>query len=266
MIHSGNLRKMQSELSDIVNYSLYLNNELVLLNSFLGKVINIEYVGEINCVKCGKKTSKSFSQGFCYPCFKSAPETEECVLRPELCRAHEGIARDMEYAKKNCLIDHVVYLSLTSGIKVGVTRNTQLPTRWIDQGAIRAIKLAITPNRYTAGLIETALKDYLADKTNWRNMLCCKITDTRDLIEVKQLVSNKLNPELKELVCTENSITEINYPLLETPAKVSSLNFDKTPVIKGVLTGIKGQYIILDNRNVLNIRKFGGYKVNLNFN
>ena len=151
-----------------------------------GQEISMQYKGRINCLKCGRETKKSFAQGYCYPCFTTAPETEECVLRPELCRAHEGIARDMDYAKKHCLIEHVVYLSLTSGLKVGVTRNTQVPTRWIDQGAVKALELARTPNRYTAGLIEVALKSHIADKTNWRKMLSGSDPGDMDLLKEKE--------------------------------------------------------------------------------
>ncbi|MBN1119308.1 MAG: DUF2797 domain-containing protein [Bacteroidales bacterium] len=263
MVLSGNLNKMAVQLSDTVCYTIHLNHNSILLNEYLGKQIKIVYAGEINCIKCGRKTSKSFSQGYCYPCFTTAPETEECVLRPELCRAHEGIARDMEFAKSHCLIDHYVYLALTSAIKVGVTRNTQVPTRWIDQGATQAIFLAKTPNRNLAGQIEVALKDFLPDKTNWRNMLTGNITDNRSLEEVKTLVAEKLNSDFARYLSDDNTITKIRYPLLDTPQKVKSLNFDKDQVVEGILTGIKGQYLILDNTNVINIRKFGGYMVEL---
>ncbi len=177
---------MRSSLLKIVNYMLPIGDQVIYMNDFLGKNVYLEYLGEIHCIKCGRKTSKSFSQGFCYPCFVSAPETEECVLRPELCMAHQGIARDMEYAEKNCLAEHVVYLSVTSGLKVGVTRHSQVPTRWIDQGAVQAIELSRTPNRHTAGLIEVALKEHMKDKTNWRAMLKNEILFDGDLLEEKE--------------------------------------------------------------------------------
>jgi hypothetical protein len=260
---SGNLHKMCTEADSPVKYYLNLQDEEIKLNDFIGKSVKIEFLGEINCVKCGRITKKSFSQGFCYPCFASAPETEECVMRPELCRAHEGIARDIEYAQNHCLIDQYVYLSLTSGIKVGVTRGTQIPTRWIDQGAIKAVKLAKTPNRYTAGLIEVALKEIMADKTNWRNMLTGKITDERSLIEVKELAIDNLDEEFEPYIVWENDITELEYPVVKYPQKVVSLNLDKTPEVGGILTGIKGQYLMFDERAVINIRKYGGYKVKM---
>ena len=254
---------MRTEFDTPVKYYLTLGEDQICLNDYLGKELKINFLDEINCVKCGRLTKKSFSQGFCYPCFSTAPETEECVLRPELCRAHEGIARDMQYAQTHCLIDQYVYLSLTSGIKVGVTRSTQIPTRWIDQGAIKAVKLAKTPNRYTAGLIEVALKEVMADKTNWRNMLTGKITEERSLKEVKNAVIDQLDEEFESYIDWDDEITELEYPVNVYPQKVVSLNLDRTPEVGGILTGIKGQYLMFDERAVINIRKFGGYKVRL---
>lgn len=257
----GNLRKMITEHRHPVLYKLPLSDSLIDLNPYIGKQINLNFLGQINCIKCERKTNKSFSQGFCFPCFQSAPETEECVLRPELCRAHEGIARDMEFAKNHCLIDHYVYLSLTSSIKVGVTRHTQIPTRWIDQGASQALIIAKTPNRYTAGLIEVALKNHLADKTQWQSMLKGIVKGNSNLLEEKERIMDLLPEELQQFFVKENNVTELKYPLSQIPEKVKSLNFDKEPAISGTLTGIKGQYLIFDNLYVINIRKFAGYLV-----
>lgn len=259
----GNVRKMRSELAEPVKYYLPIGDKELNMNDFLGKEISLEYMGEIHCIKCGRKTNKSFSQGFCYPCFVSAPETEECVLRPELCLAHEGKARDMEYAERNCLTEQVVYLSVTSGLKVGVTRNTQVPTRWIDQGAVLAIELSRTPNRYTAGLVEVALKAYMKDKTNWRAMLKNEISFEGDLLKEKDRAIDLLPAELTEYRSGNDQITYIQYPVIQFPKKVSSLNFDKDPIVRGKLTGIKGQYLIFDDESVINIRKFGGYLVKI---
>lgn len=261
MNYTGDLRKMRTEHAEPVKYFLDFNEGTVCLNDFIGKELEIEFLNEINCVKCGRITKKSFSQGFCYPCFTSAPETEECVLRPELCRAHEGIARDMEYAKTHCLSDQYVYLSLTSNIKVGVTRSSQIPTRWIDQGARQAVILAKVPNRYTAGILEVALKDQLADKTNWRNMLCNKLTDERNLTDVKEEIIDTIDEQFEPFIDWDSQVLDIDYPVSNYPQKVISLNLDKTPKVGGVLTGIKGQYLMFDERAVINIRKYGGYKV-----
>jgi hypothetical protein len=262
----GVLSKMQAEPNNPIDYYWSSQSGLLHFNELIGKKLGLHFTGEIFCIKCGRKTKKSFSQGYCYPCFISAPETEECVLRPELCRAHEGIARDMEFAKEHCLIDHIVYLSRTDAIKVGVTRHTQVPTRWIDQGACEAIKLARTPNRYFAGCIESSLKRFLPDKTNWRNMLTGKITDTRELVEVKILMFTHLEIDLQKFFLpAENEVTTLSYPLPNVPEKIASVDFDKTPLLEGILTGVKGQYLIFDNINVINIRKYGGYAVKLCF-
>lgn len=261
----GNIRKMRSKNSIPIDYYLPLNGNEIYMNDLIGKDIQMEFIGEINCIKCGRKTSKSFAQGYCYPCFISVPETEECVLRPELCRAHEGIARDMDYATKNCLIDQVVYLSVTSGIKVGVTRGTQVPTRWIDQGALMAIELARAPNRYTAGLIEIFLKNHMQDKTNWTAMLKNAIQFDGNLIEEKKRAISVLPDTLSVYESKNDTITQLAYPVLDYPVKVKSLNFDKDTIVKGKLIGIKGQYLIFSDNTVINIRKFGGYRIKLNY-
>lgn len=265
MENSGNIRKMRTELADPVRYYLPVGEEEVCMNDLIGKELEMEFLGEINCIRCGRKTSKSFAQGYCFPCFRSAPETEDCVLHPELCRAHEGVARDMEYAERHCLTDQVVYLSLTSGLKVGVTRIAQVPYRWIDQGAVRAIEIARAPNRYTAGLIEVFLKDHVNDKTNWRSMLKNELLFRGDLVSQKRAVLALLPAALAEFGTGNDAITEIHYPVETYPAKVSSLNLDKDPEVDGLLIGIKGQYLIFSEGKVINIRKFGGYKIRLNY-
>jgi hypothetical protein len=262
---NGNLRKMKAGLSEEVQYHLELGGESIHMNALLGRRIHLHYLGKINCIRCGRETKRSFAQGYCYPCFTTAPETEECVLRPELCQAHEGIARDMDFAREHCLIDHFVYLSLTSGIKVGVTRHHQVPVRWIDQGAVRAVKVAVTPNRHLAGSIEVALKERLNDKTNWRNMLTNKVETGIDLVNQKYRAIESLHPDFQALATDDDEITHLNYPVLEYPVKVKSLNFDKAPMIEDVLTGIKGQYLIFESGAVINIRKFGGYLVEFSY-
>jgi hypothetical protein len=261
----GNIKKMRSELEIPVVYHLPIGNSEIRMNDLIGSDINLEFRGEINCVKCGRLTNKSFAQGYCYPCFISAPETEECVLRPELCLAHEGVARDMEYAKSHCLTEQVVYLSLTSDIKVGVTRGTQVPTRWIDQGAVKAIELARTPNRHMAGVIEVFLKDHMKDRTNWRAMLKNDYHFEGDMMKLKQDTIFLLPDELAKYKSPINEVIEISYPVLNYPNKVSSLNFDKESHVSGKLIGIKGQYLIFEGDKVLNVRKFGGYKIKISY-
>ena len=261
MQHSGNLIKMRSDAAELVCYFLPLGDEEIDMNSLLGKEITMKHNGVINCINCGKKTNKSYSQGFCYNCFLTAPEADESVIRPELSKAHLGIARDMEWAKEHDLIDHFVYLSITSDLKVGVTRYTQIPTRWIDQGATQAIKLARTPNRHIAGVIEVFLKKFVADKTQWQAMLKGNINLDIDLFAEKSKLTERLPGELRKYAEPDNSISTFTYPLLSKIEKVNSVSFDLTSKIGGRLTGIKGQYLIFDDERVLNIRKHNGYYI-----
>ncbi len=261
----GNIYKMRVELDNPVKYYFLIGEKEIFLNKLIEKEIIIKYLNQINCIRCGRITKTSFAQGYCYPCFRSAPETEECVLRPELCEAHNGIARDMEYAKEHCLIDHYVYLAITSGLKVGVTRHTQIPTRWIDQGAVKAFKIAKTPNRHIAGLIEVELKKYLADKTNWRNMLMNKFDVNIDFIKTRENILDIISHTYKEYILNENIILTINYPVVYYPDKVKSINLDKVKQIEGKISGIKGQYLILDGGTVFNVRNYSGYYISLEY-
>ena len=264
MIRS-HLLKMDTVLGNPVQYFLHTENGKIKMNELLGKKISLTYLHKINCIKCGRLTKTSFAQGYCYPCFISAPETEECVLRPELCQAHEGLARDMVYAEGHCLIDHFVYLAVSCGLKVGVTRHTQIPQRWIDQGANQAVIIARTPNRYLAGTIEVALKNIISDKTNWRDMLTNKESEISDLQEEKRKAINYLHPDFQKYSTEESLVTDINYPVLQFPKKVKSLSLDKTAYFEDVLIGIKGQYLMFETGNVINIRKHSGYLVELHW-
>jgi hypothetical protein len=219
----------------------------------------MKFAGQINCISCGKQTKTSFNQGFCYSCLQTAPEASESVVRPELSKSHFGMARDMEWAEKNDLIDHVVYLALSDDVKVGVTRIHQVPTRWIDQGARSAIRLAITPNRHIAGIIEVFLKKFYTDKTNWRTMLKNEIASDIQLLAEKQKATQLLPTELQKYVTSNNEIISINYPVKAYPETIKNLGFDKSPEIKGILSGIKGQYLIFEKGDVVNIRKHNGY-------
>ena len=263
MLYWGIIEKMKTNLEDPVQYELPMGKDMIPMNELIGRYILFKWEGEINCISCGRNTNKSFAQGFCYPCFINAPETSECILRPQLCQAHEGIARDMDWAEQHCLQDHFVYLAISSNAKVGVTRSIQIPTRWIDQGAWQAIKLAKTPNRYIAGLIEVALKEHISDRTQWQRMLKNQLVEGMDLGNKKNEMLGYLSNELQKYVCDDNDITKIIYPVEEYPEKVKSLSFDKLNEIEGRLWGIKGQYLMFDDGTVLNIRKHNGYKISL---
>lgn len=269
MYIEGEIRKMSVHLNneDIVEYKMIFFDSVtqeeksIPLNEHIGKKISLAFSGEIYCKKCGNKTKTSYNQGFCYKCFKNAPESAECIIRPELCRAHLGEGRDVEWEEKNHDQPHYVYLAATDVVKVGVTRSAQIPTRWIDQGASEAIILAETPNRYLAGVIEVALKSEFTDKTNWRKMLLNHIDESIDLEEIKWRLEELLPSDIVEYFSEEDDVTTIDYPVLEYPIKITSLNLDKSPEIKGRLLGIKGQYFLLDSGRVINIRRHTSYKV-----
>jgi hypothetical protein len=255
----GNLLKMSTCQTNDVDYFLNVSDRQYYVNEWIGHTLTLQYQHRINCIRCGRETKKSFFQGYCYPCFISAPETDECIIRPEKCMAHEGISRDMEWSKTHCLIDHYVYLAVSSGLKVGVTRHNQIPTRWIDQGASRAVVLAKTPNRHIAGLIEVDLKNHFADKTNWQQMLKNKVSREINLNEERDKAAQLLREDLKEYLIDDAEVRTIHYPVKEFPEKVKSISFDKTDEYRGVLTGIKGQYLIFEDGSVFNVRKHNGY-------
>lgn len=260
MKYHGVLKKMMTELNDVVHYYLDLENDFLNLNQLMDREIEISFEG-YQCMCCGKE-KKIFRQGFCYGCFYESAEVGDWIMRPELSKAHLGIAdRDLEYEKQVQLEPHIVYLALSSNIKVGVTRKTQVPTRWIDQGATKAIEIVEVPNRYLAGITEVALKKCVSDKTSWQKMLKNEILES-DLVDEREKLKAYIPVETQEYFLVNNSkITEINYPVLQYPAKIKTLNLEKTPVYSGKLKGIKGQYLMFEDTTVFNVRNNEGYKV-----
>jgi len=269
MLASGAVRKMRTRLAGPVEYLLLLGEHEVPLNAYLGKALQLEFKGQINCVHCDRKTNKSFSQGYCYPCFKRLAQCDMCIMSPEKCHYAAGTCREPEWGESHCMIDHIVYLANTSGIKVGITRDA--PTRWMDQGASQAQPIFRVSSRLRSGLVETVFKAHIADKTNWQAMLK-GTAEPRDLETVRQTLMAECAGDIEALqqehglasitVLEGEAETTITYPVLEYPTKVKSLNLDKTPVIGGTLMGIKGQYLIFDT-GVINMRKYGGYTLSL---
>ena len=261
-IFSNNLIKLNTKLDTPVEYTLQTNSGGVVLNELIGKQLKFSFTGDINCIYCNRDIDKSYGQGFCYACYNTLPQAAPSVMRPELDLSHKGISRNMEWAKENALIDHFVYLAVSSSLKVGITRHNQIPTRWIDQGAVKAIKIAKVPYRQLSGILEVELKDYFADKTNWRKMLSGKIDESIDLLKERDKAHKILKEKFGEYLI-DDEVTEIFYPVKQYPDKVNSISFDKTPEFQAKLTGIKGQYLIFDTNQVLNIRKHNGYFVNI---
>jgi hypothetical protein len=262
MQYEGVLTKMQTEFANPIQYYLVFEDSFLNVNQLLDKNIAIDFVG-FQCLNCGKK-KKIFRQGFCYDCFYSSAAVGDWIMKPELSTAHLGIEdRDLAYEEKVQLQPHIVYLALSSEVKVGVTRKTQVPTRWIDQGAVQAISIVEVPNRYLAGITEVALKNHFADKTNWRKMLTNSV-EAIDLIQERLKLEDLIPNEVKEyFILDKNDLYEMHYPVVTYPSKVKSLSLDKTPSFEGKLTGIKGQYLLFEDGTVFNIRGSEGYVVSI---
>ncbi|HEY5715798.1 MAG TPA: DUF2797 domain-containing protein [Psychromonas sp.] len=269
---SGTIKKMRATLDDnrLVHYQLPLGDHLLAMNPLIGTAITLTYTGKIICSNCGKSTKKSYSQGYCFVCMRKLASCDMCIMKPETCHFAQGTCREPEWGVKNCFIPHYVYLANTSGIKVGITRHTQLLTRWIDQGATQGLAILQVSSRQISGFIEVELARMIADKTNWRTML----KGNGENIDLKAHAA-KLLPQIEHKIheiCMaygeyaieklDQEIQEIHFPVTEFPRKIISHNFDKEPVVSGVLLGIKGQYLIFDT-GVINLRKFTSYEISV---
>ncbi len=261
MLYEGVLRKMQTENGKPIQYYLIFDTGFLNVNQALDKEIQIDFI-KYQCLNCGEDRP-IYRQGFCKTCFYETPHAGDWIMKPELSTAHlDKEDRDLEYEKKMQLQPHIVYLANSSNVKVGVTRKSQVPTRWIDQGAHEAIEIVEVPNRYLAGITEVALKDHVSDKTSWQKMLKNDIEDL-DLIEWRAKLKPFIPEEAAQYFIADNTETNLEFPVLKYPEKVKSLNLDKTPSYKGVLKGIKGQYLIFEDNTVFNVRGSEGYYVGI---
>lgn len=261
MQYQGVLKKMMTENADDIQYYLEMKTDFLNMNQLLGKEIKISFV-EYECLSC-HLNKKIYRQGYCQSCFFDIPQAADWIIRPELSKAHlDEEDRDLAYEKKVQLQPHIVYLANSSNVKVGVTRKQQVPTRWIDQGAHEAIEIVEVPNRYLAGITEVALKEYVADKTNWRKMLKNDIAD-ENLVEWREKLKQYIPDEAKEYFIENNIETNLNFPVTKYPEKPKSLNLTKTPEYSGKLVGIKGQYLIFEDETVFNVRSNEGLVVTI---
>ncbi len=269
---SGQLTKMAVSLDDNqAQYAMRLGEQQVAMNALLGESLTLRFLGEINCLHCNRKTKKSYSGGYCFPCAQRLARCDICFVKPELCHFEQGTCREPDWGKSVCMQDHIVYLANSSGLKVGITRINQIPTRWIDQGATQALPIFRVQSRYQSGLVEVLFKDHVSDRTDWRKMLKGE-AEPMDLAAERDRLQAECEPQVADLkqqfgndairLLPAENMQTIAYPVEQYPAKISSLNFDKTPEISGQLKGIKGQYLIFDT-GVINIRKFSGYQVEL---
>lgn len=261
MKFSGQILKMSSVLAEPIQYYLNLGNDLISMNQLFGKTLKINHIG-YQCVNC-QQDKPLYRMGFCKQCFFESPYASETIIRPELSTAHLGIEeRNLEIEKEIQLQPHIVYLAYTGDIKVGVTRETQVPTRWIDQGATFALPIAKTENRYEAGVIEVALKEHLADKTNYKKMLQNEFESDLDLADFRNKIESYLPSEMKEFYLKEEEILRLDFPY-QTPEKVNVFTLDKKPKFEGILEGIKGQYLKFSGDQFINVRSHEGYVIEL---
>jgi len=266
----GHLKKMVIRHDgDVAEYDMVLDDHRISLNEKIGQPIKLEFLGDIHCQACGRKSKKSFSQGYCYPCFTKLAQCDSCIMSPEKCHYEQGTCREPSWGDEFCMQDHIVYLANSSGIKVGITRHSQIPTRWLDQGAMQAMPIARVATRHLSGLLEVIFKQYVADKTNWRTLLKQDALEL-DLAAKRDELFELCHEEIDELqqhyglqavqLIYDGELNQFAFPVTEYPTKVTSFNFDKTPIVEGKLMGIKGQYLILDT-GVINLRKFTSYHV-----
>ena len=265
----GSLSKMAVRLGDTAQYAFRLDEQEVPVNPLLGKRVRLEFLGAIHCTHCGRKTKKSFSQGYCYPCFTKLAQCDSCIVSPEKCHFDAGTCREPEWGERFCMTDHVVYLANSSGVKVGITRASQIPTRWLDQGASQALPIFRVATRQQSGLVEDLLRTQVADKTNWRALLKGDAVPL-DLPAIRDQLLESCAEGIAALQqrfglqaiqpVGDAEVLEIRYPVEAYPTKVASHDLEKTPVVEGILRGIKGQYLILDT-GVINLRKYTAYQV-----
>ncbi|MGE3318764.1 MAG: DUF2797 domain-containing protein [Candidatus Berkiella sp.] len=266
---NGTLSKMVVSATQPVSYQLPLSDHLVPLNDYLGQTLHLKFTGDIYCINCDTRIKKSYQDGYCFPCVQRLARADLCIVKPERCHFHLGTCKEPEWGQSHCMIPHCVYLANSSGIKVGITRKTQVATRWIDQGAIAALPFFEVATRRVSGLLEVAIAKHVADKTNWRKMLMGH-NEPIDLIEYRTQLMGKLSDDIAKIheqfgqqsikVLEDATVVELSYPVLAYPQKVTSLSFDKHPSIQSKLLGIKGQYLIFE-AGVINIRKHSGYKI-----
>lgn len=255
----GHLAPLEHDGTDPVCYRLRVGVEAIPLNSLLGKHLSFVFLREIACRHCGRKVTKTYNNGYCYPCFTRLAENDLCIVKPHLCHYEQGTCRDDGFARCHCFVPHYVYLAVSSGVKVGITRKDNARRRWVDQGAVRAIPVAEVPNRRLAGELEHHLSRYLPDKTNWRKMLKGEGEDA-DLLAVREEIRAHVPEPFRPYWLDDETVTEIAYPLVERVDKLTALSLDKRPAVTGRLIGVKGQYLLFA-QGVFHVKKHTGYKV-----
>jgi hypothetical protein len=273
----GFLRKMNGKLnpSGPITYTLPLEQHGdVDMNALIGRHLTLEYSENMACVHCDAPIIKSVKQGYCQTCADTLAKCDVCRIKPELCHYREGTCREPQWGEAECLTPHTVYLSYTSDYKVGITRNTHIPGRWIDQGALIASPLFHVSERLLSGLVEDAVRQFVSDRTNWRTMLLSDDAPTfdefiaqgmrlRDNVE-DTIAALRARYGQDAIVLADIVPVSLQYPMGGRPfSKINKThNFDKVRTLSGVFHGIKGQYLFVGD-TVVNLRKYGGYQCRL---
>lgn len=270
---AGGLARMAITADDTgqAHYALRIGQHREPLNAWLGHDVALSFGGHIVCVNCQRSTRKSFGQGHCYSCFKRLARCDTCMMAPERCHYFQGTCREPEWGERHCFAPHVVYLASSSGAKVGITKPSQMPTRWLDQGAVQALPILSVASRRQSGLVEALFRSEISDRTHWQRMLKGETADV-DLISLRDDLMARLAPGLASIRSefgedniqshAEQTVARFDYPVLSWPERVKALNLDRTPQVEGRLMGLKGQYLILDT-GVINLRKYTGYQVSV---
>ncbi len=233
----GRIAKMVVHPTNPVTYTLPIGDERIALNPYLGQKITLIFTQKIRCSACQREIKKSYQDGYCFPCMQKLASCDLCIVRPERCHFHLGTCREPAWGEQHCMIPHWVYLANSSGIKVGITRFTQVPTRWIDQGAAQAVGLFSVATRRISGLVEVAIAKHIPDKTDWRKMLK-GVPQAIDLSDLRAEILSKITTEIESIKAEfgEHAVQEItpevcdfHYPILQYPSKMISLPLINNP-------------------------------------
>ncbi|MGI9326520.1 MAG: DUF2797 domain-containing protein [Pseudomonadales bacterium] len=237
---------------------LLVGETAINLRSRIGQRMRFTYAGKIHCCHCGRISKRSFSQGYCYPCFKKLARCDLCIMSPTRCHFDAGTCREPEWAQGFCFAPHSVYLANSSGLKVGITGSGREPTRWVDQGAAQALVLLHCATRQLAGTLEAALAEHISDRTHWRKLLSGD-APALDLPDLADQALKRLGalPEGAQAVIPRP--IEINYPISRY-GPVKTINLEKSPLFESTLLGVKGQYLLFED-GVLNVRRHTAFAV-----
>jgi hypothetical protein len=267
---SGVLAKLSVEASSPAAYVMSLENQAIDMNALIGSNIEICFTGHITCCHCGVETRRSYGGGHCYACFKTLASCDLCVVSPDRCHFFEGTCREPDWGESFCMQPHLVYLANSAGLKVGITKPSQVPVRWLDQGASQALIILRTATRQQAGLVEAALAQTVRDRTDWRALVAGEARAV-DLDAARGQLARQASAALTALdrrypgalQPADDEVARVfSYPVSRYPRQFERFTLDTAATVRGRLVGIKGQYLLFDT-GVFNVRQHTSYHVQL---